>query len=56
MPSTLDLIELTRICLKQARVTDDTQVTTLLREMAEDFQRRATQIQPATASSVSERQ
>jgi hypothetical protein len=55
MPSKLDLIELTRICLKQARVTNDTQVTTLLREMAEDFQRRATQMEPAAASSVTER-
>jgi hypothetical protein len=44
MPSKSDLIELARICLKQARLTKKRVVTAALRRMAKEYQRRAAQL------------
>jgi hypothetical protein len=44
MPTYDDLIELARICLKQARETADPAVADELRRMAEDYRRRAAEL------------
>ena len=41
MPTKSDLIELARICLKQARLTKKRVVTAALRRMAKEYERRA---------------
>jgi hypothetical protein len=55
MPSKIDLIELARICLKQARATKDAKLTTVLRRMAKEYQRRAAQLERAAASLAAQR-
>jgi hypothetical protein len=50
MPAKIDLIELARICLKQADVTKNAKVTSVLRRMAKEYQRRAAQLERAAAS------
>jgi hypothetical protein len=47
MPSKSDLIELARICLKQARETKNAVVTAELRRMAKEYRRRAAQADKA---------
>jgi hypothetical protein len=41
MPTYNDLVELARICLRQARLTANPAVADELRQMAKDYQRRA---------------
>jgi hypothetical protein len=51
MPSKHDLIELARICLKQARETKNANAIAVLRRMAKEYQRRAVQFERAAAFS-----
>ncbi len=50
MPSKIDLLELARICLQQARATNNTKLTAVLRRMAKEYQHRAAQLERAAAS------
>jgi hypothetical protein len=50
MPSKTDLIELARICLKQARATKNAKASTILRRMARKYNRRAAQLEPPSAT------
>ena len=56
MPSKVDLMELARICLKQALTSNNKKVTAVLRRMAKEYQRRAAQLERAAASLISHRQ
>ena len=47
MPTKSDLVELARICLRQARATKDAKLTAVLRRMAKEYQRRAAQLERA---------
>jgi hypothetical protein len=47
MPTKSDLVELARICLKQARVAKSAVATAALRRMAKEYQRRAAQLDRA---------
>jgi hypothetical protein len=49
MPSYDDLVELARICLRQARQTANPAVADELRRMAADYQRRAAGLDPGIA-------
>jgi hypothetical protein len=47
MPSKSDLIELARMCVKQARLTKGATVIAALRRMAKEYRRRAAQLDRA---------
>jgi hypothetical protein len=54
MPSYDDLVELARICLRQARQTASPAVADELRQMAGDYQRRAAVLNGGTLPDIAE--
>jgi hypothetical protein len=54
MPTYNDLVELARICLKQARQTANPAVADELRQMAKDYQRRAAVLNGGTPPDIAE--
>jgi hypothetical protein len=54
MPTYNDLVELARICLRQARQTASPAVADELRQMARDYQRRAAVLNGEAAPDTAE--
>ena len=54
MSSFADLVELARICMRQARVARSPEVADVLRQMAEEYQEKATSLDDGEAPDVNE--
>jgi len=55
MSTFADLVELARICMRQARIARSSEVADVLRQMAEEYQEKATSLNDGEAPDIDER-
>jgi hypothetical protein len=55
MSTFADLVELARICMRQARIARSPEVADVLRQMAEEYQEKATSLNDGEAPDIDER-
>ncbi len=55
MSTFADLVELARICMRQARIARSPEVADVLRQMAEEYQEKATSLEDSEVPDIDER-